>query len=68
MRNTTDTLFAGRLTAGQVRDFQDDGQLQVMVGDAAAVDVACRGEELAPTGDAGAAGRFVCGPDGHTTG
>lgn len=59
------TLFEGVVRTGEApRDFAEARELRLLVGNAAAVAVACGGKDLAPAGSAGAVRRFVCRPGG----
>lgn len=65
VQGTTGTLFEGLVAAGQPpREFTDRGSLRLLVGNAAALAVACGSTDVAPSGAVGAVRTFTCSARG----
>jgi len=58
------TLFEGTVQDGWQQVFEDAEQLQLRIGNAAALVLTCAGQQLAPTGGEGEVRTVLCGPDG----
>jgi cytoskeletal protein RodZ len=64
VRNATKVLFEGVLRNGATQVFNDPTQLRLVVGNAGAVNIACSGHALAPSGGRGQVRRFTCSVTG----
>lgn len=58
------TIFEGTVEDGWQQVFQDGQQLQLRIGNAAALVLACAGQQLPATGGEGEVRTVVCGPEG----
>jgi cytoskeletal protein RodZ len=61
-----DTLFEGTLTKGDTKTFKDDDQINLVIGDAGAVDLTVNGQELGSPGGRGQVVKLEFGPGDPT--